>query len=73
MARKLYPIGIQTFERIRQEDMFYVDKTAYVYHMTHTDGKYFFLAAHAVLASRYWCRPFKVILRGNASRLKALP
>ena len=44
MARKLYPIGIQTFERIRQEDMFYVDKTAYVYHMTHTDGKYFFLS-----------------------------
>ncbi len=27
MARKLYPIGIQTFERIRKEDMFYGDKT----------------------------------------------
>ena len=26
MARKLYPIGIQTFERIRKEDKFYVDK-----------------------------------------------
>ena len=44
MARKLYPIGIQTFERIRKEDMFYVDKTEYVYRMTHTDGKYFFLS-----------------------------
>ena len=44
MARKLYPIGIQTFERIREEDMFYVDKTEYVYRMTHTDGKYFFLS-----------------------------
>jgi len=43
MARKLYPIGIQTFERIRKEDKFYIDKTAYVYHMTHTDGTYFFL------------------------------
>lgn len=43
MARKLYPIGIQTFERIRKEDKFYVDKTEYVYRMTHTDGKYFFL------------------------------
>lgn len=42
MSRKLYPIGIQTFERIRKEDMLYVDKTEYVYHMTHTDGKYFF-------------------------------
>ena len=43
MARKLYPIGIQTFERIRKEDKFYVDKTEYVYRMTHTDGKFFFL------------------------------
>ena len=43
MARKLYPIGIQTFERIRKEDKFYVDKTEYIYRMTHTDGKYFFL------------------------------
>ena len=44
MARKLYPIGIQTFERIRVEDKFYVDKTEYVYRMTHTDGTYFFLS-----------------------------
>ena len=44
MARKLYPIGIQTFERIRKEDMFYVDKTEYIYQMTHTDGTYFFLS-----------------------------
>lgn len=44
MARKLYPIGIQTFERIRKEDLFYIDKTEYVYRMTHTDGTYFFLS-----------------------------
>ena len=44
MARKLYPIGLQTFERIRVEDKFYIDKTEYVYRMTHTDGTYFFLS-----------------------------
>lgn len=33
MARKLYPIGLQTFERIRVEDKFYIDKTEYVYRM----------------------------------------
>ena len=44
MARKLYPIGIQTFERIRKEDKFYVDKTECIYRMTHTDGTYFFLS-----------------------------
>lgn len=44
MVRKLYPIGIQTFERIRKEDKLYVDKTEYVYRMAHTDGTYFFLS-----------------------------
>ena len=44
MARKLYPIGIQTFERIRVEDKLYIDKTEYIYRMTHTDGTYFFLS-----------------------------
>ena len=44
MARKLYPIGIQTFEEIRRLDNLYIDKTEYIYHMTHTDGKYFFLS-----------------------------
>ncbi len=43
MALKLYPIGIQTFERIRKEDKLYIDKTEYIYHMAHTSGTYFFL------------------------------
>lgn len=37
-------MGIQIFERIRKEDMFYVDKTEYIYRMTHTDGKFFFVS-----------------------------
>ena len=44
MARRLYPIGIQTFEEIRTKDNLYVDKTEYIYRMTHTSGKYFFLS-----------------------------
>ena len=44
MARKLYPIGIRTFEEIRKLDNLYIDKTEYIYRMTHTDGKYFFLS-----------------------------
>ena len=44
MARKLYPIGIQTFEEIRKLDNLYIDKTEYIYRMAHTDGKYFFLS-----------------------------
>ena len=44
MARKLYPIGIQTFEEIRKLDNLYIDKTEYIYRLTHSNGKYFFLS-----------------------------
>ena len=43
MALKLYPVGIQTFEEIRKRDLLYIDKTEYIYRMTHSGGKYFFL------------------------------
>lgn len=43
MARKRYPIGIQTFDKIRMEDRLYIDKTEYVYRMTHSDSNYIFL------------------------------
>lgn len=34
MTRR-YPVGIQTFERIREEGFMYVDKMEYVYRLTH--------------------------------------
>ena len=42
--RKLYPIGIQTFSEIREGNYLYIDKTAYVYRMTHASAKYMFLS-----------------------------
>ncbi len=39
----LYPIGIQSFEEIRNGGYVYVDKTAIVYRLTST-GKYYFLS-----------------------------
>lgn len=39
-----YPIGIQTFERIRKEGYLYIDKTQLVYELTHQSGCYFFLS-----------------------------
>ena len=41
---KLYPIGIQTFEEIINRKLLYIDKTEYVYRMTHGGGKHFFLS-----------------------------
>lgn len=43
MSNKIYPIGIQNFEKIRQDGYFYVDKTALVYRMVKT-GSYYFLS-----------------------------
>ena len=44
MTRKLYPIGIQTFSEIRTNDNLYIDKTAYIYRMANSDGKFIFLS-----------------------------
>ena len=44
MALKLYPVGIQTFEDIATRNLLYIDKTEYIYRMTHGGGKYFFLS-----------------------------
>ena len=44
MALKSYPIGIQTFEKIRKEDRLYIDKTEYIYNITHSDACYYFLS-----------------------------
>lgn len=42
--RRLYPIGIQTFEKIRNGNYLYIDKTEYVYRMAHSDSNYIFLS-----------------------------
>ena len=41
---RLYPIGIQTFENIRNDNYLYVDKTEYIYRLTHSSAKYVFLS-----------------------------
>ena len=41
--RKRYPIGIQTFSKIREGNYLYIDKTEYVYRMTHSRPKSVFL------------------------------
>ena len=43
MAVKLYPLGIQTFEEIIKNNLLYIDKTEYIYRITHTHGYSFFL------------------------------
>ena len=43
MSDKIYPIGIQNFEKIRKGGYFYIDKTALIYQLVKT-GSYYFLS-----------------------------
>ena len=69
MARKLYPIGIQTFEEIRKLDNLYIDKTEYIYRMTHTDGKFFFLSRPRRFGKSLLVSTFKSYFEGKKERV----
>ena len=43
MSQRIYPIGIQNFEKIRKDGYLYVDKTALIYQLV-TTGSYYFLS-----------------------------
>lgn len=43
MSSKIYPIGIQNFEKLRKEGYFYIDKTELIYKLVKT-GSYYFLS-----------------------------
>ena len=42
--RRLYPVGIQTFEKLRKGNYLYIDKTEYIYRMVHSVAQYVFLS-----------------------------
>ena len=44
MAERKFPIGIQTFEKIRSEGYAYVAKTSQIYRLTHGMSIYHFLS-----------------------------
>ncbi len=43
MSEMLYPIGVQSFDKIRNGNYVYVDKTEYIWKLTHS-GNYYFLS-----------------------------
>ena len=72
MATKLYPIGMQTFSEIREEDFLYVDKTEYIYRMTHTSGKYFFLNRPRRFGKSLLVSTFESYFEGKKELFKGL-
>ncbi|MBQ8867795.1 MAG: ATP-binding protein [Bacteroidaceae bacterium] len=43
MSQRIYPIGVQNFEKVRKDGYFYVDKTALIHQLV-TTGCYYFLS-----------------------------
>ena len=41
MEERKLPVGIQSFEKIIENNNLYVDKTEYIYHLVHTNVHYF--------------------------------
>ena len=72
MALKLYPVGIQTFEEIIKRNLLYVDKTEYVYRMTHGGGKYFFLSRPRRFGKSLLTSTFQSYFEGRKDLFKGL-
>ena len=66
-ASSRYPIGIQTFEKIRKGGYLYVDKTTFVYELAHGSGSTYFLNRPAASASRFCSPPCRHISKAGAS------
>lgn len=43
MSQRIYPIGVQSFEKLRKDGYLYVDKTALIHQLV-TTGSYYFLS-----------------------------
>ena len=68
---KRYPIGIQTFENIREGDYLYVDKTNYVYQLAHT-FKFVFLSRPRRFGKSLLTTTFKSYFEGRRDLFEGL-
>ena len=71
-ALKLYPVGIQTFSEIINRNLLYIDKTEYIYRMTHGGGKYFFLSRPRRFGKSLLLSTLKSYFEGKKELFKGL-
>ena len=71
-ALKQYPVGIQTFEDIIKRNLLYIDKTEYIYRMTHGGGKYFFLSRPRRFGKSLLISTFQSYFEGKKELFKGL-
>ncbi len=68
---KTLPLGTQTFQILREEDQLYVDKTRYVYDLTHS-YRYVFLSRPRRFGKSLLCDTFKMYFEGRKDMFQGL-
>ena len=64
MNKRRLPIGIQTFRKIREEDYYYVDKTAYIRRLL-AEGTHYFLSRPRRFGKSLFLDTLKEVFEGN--------
>ena len=64
MNKRRLPIGIQTFREVREEDCYYVDKTAYIGRLL-GEGKHYFLSRPRRFGKSLFLDTLKELFEGN--------
>ncbi len=70
--RRIYPVGIQDFEVVRNRGMVYVDKTAYVYRMVYDGAETVFLSRPRRFGKTLLCNTLKHFFLGHRDLFKGL-
>ena len=71
MTRRKLPIGIQTFQEVREENHYYVDKTAYAQRMVE-EGKHYFLSRPRRFGKSLFLDTLKELFEGNEPLFRGL-
>ena len=71
MTRRRLPIGIQTFRTIREEDCYYVDKTAHVRRLV-DEGTHYFLSRPRRFGKSLFVDTLKELFEGNEALFRGL-
>jgi hypothetical protein len=68
---KNLPVGIQSFQKIREGGYLYVDKTAYIYNLA-TDGSYYFLSRPRRFGKSLLVNTLAELFQGNKELFEGL-
>ena len=71
MARRRLPIGMQTFRELREQDCYYVDKTAHIRRLL-AEGKHYFLSRPRRFGKSLFLDTLKELFEGNEALFEGL-